>query len=280
MNVLMRGQICSCQLTVAYIDVTDVITKARKIFNLSNLSALALSRVVLPCVYLCGNLKNERDKVTLSAVTDGVAGKIIAIGDGDLKVKCSIDNSSLEINGSVEESLKQSVMGGRITLIKSMGLKTAYTGSAEIENGDLLTDFCNYFSLSEQQPTKIVLLDNQESDGRVEKYRAVFVRALPFAENGLLDKAEQTIKENLELFREKDEKALYDLFDVEEDYINEPTHKCDCSRKLVSKVLMTLGYEEIITMLEEMGEIELVCPFCLKKYKFNKEPIDKLFNVK
>ena len=42
-------------------------------------------------------------------------------------------------------------------------------------------------------------------------------------------------------------------------------------------MLMTLGKDELDSIIKEHGHIEVGCQFCDKKYNFLKEDIDNLF---
>ena len=48
---------------------------------------------------------------------------------------------------------------------------------------------------------------------------------------------------------------------------------CDCSRQRLEQVLMTIGKKELKQIIEEDGQAELQCHFCLKKYIFNRDEL-------
>ena len=52
--------------------------------------------------------------------------------------------------------------------------------------------------------------------------------------------------------------------------------ECDCSRERIEQVLMTIGREDLQEIIEEDGQAELQCHFCLKKYQFNKEELQEI----
>ena len=51
-----------------------------------------------------------------------------------------------------------------------------------------------------------------------------------------------------------------------------PRFACTCSRDRVASMLVSLGSEEVESILEERGSIEVGCDFCGKQYEF--DPID------
>ncbi|MEE0516955.1 MAG: Hsp33 family molecular chaperone HslO, partial [Anaerovoracaceae bacterium] len=65
-------------------------------------------------------------------------------------------------------------------------------------------------------------------------------------------------------------------FAVEELEIRNMDWNCDCSFERLEKVLMTIGEKDLKEIIEEDGEAELVCQFCLEKYKFDKAHLEKI----
>ena len=63
---------------------------------------------------------------------------------------------------------------------------------------------------------------------------------------------------------------------LEELEIRNMDWKCDCSEERLAKVLMTIGKKDLKEIIEEDNEAELVCQFCLKKYKFDKAHLERI----
>ena len=53
---------------------------------------------------------------------------------------------------------------------------------------------------------------------------------------------------------------------------------CNCDRKRIEKVLVSLGKEEMKDMIEEGREIEVNCQFCNRHYQFSVEELKKLYH--
>ena len=51
---------------------------------------------------------------------------------------------------------------------------------------------------------------------------------------------------------------------------------CDCSMERLEKALMTIGVKDLKEIIEEDGRAEMVCQFCLKKYNFDKEHLERI----
>lgn len=56
-----------------------------------------------------------------------------------------------------------------------------------------------------------------------------------------------------------------------------PKFSCTCSRERVSRMLESLGQAEVESVLEERGEVEVVCEFCGAHYRFDAVDAGALF---
>ena len=53
-------------------------------------------------------------------------------------------------------------------------------------------------------------------------------------------------------------------------------YRCDCSVERMERAIMSLGKSEIQNMIDETGDAELVCHFCNKAYRFDREQLSEL----
>jgi molecular chaperone Hsp33 len=54
--------------------------------------------------------------------------------------------------------------------------------------------------------------------------------------------------------------------------------RCKCSRERVEQTLISLGQEELESMLAEEGKAEVVCHFCNEAYSFNASQLERLIS--
>lgn len=57
----------------------------------------------------------------------------------------------------------------------------------------------------------------------------------------------------------------------------EPRFQCTCSRRRSGRMLLSLGREEVDSILAERGDVEIVCDFCNARYAFDAVDIGQLF---
>ena len=285
MNKLYKTLIFDGQLSLSVLDTTEMVNDAIRIHNLTPLTAATLGRALTICTFMSSNLKNEKDKLSVTISGDGVGGKITVCGNGELAMRGAIDNPNadlplrsdgkLDVGGCVGKN-------GRITVIRSMGLKDPYSGSCRLVSGEIAEDFTAYYALSEQQPTAIALGVKIGVDLKCVGAGGVIIQAMPGAEEENIAKAEEIISKLSSLstiIEEKSAEGLIKEFfgDITYDEYH-PEYKCLCSREYIEKVLISLGKEEIDDIIKKEGKIEVGCQFCDKKYTFNKEQAEKLFD--
>lgn len=284
MNKLYKTLIFDNQLTVSVLETTDMVNQAIKIHKLSPLSAAALGRTLTVCTFMSSELKSDRDKLSVTVAGDGVGGKITVCGNGNLDMRGYIDNPFAEL--PLRKDGKLDVGGcvgkhGRITVVKSMGLKEPYSGSSELITGEIAEDFTAYYAYSHQIPTAIALGVKIGKDCTCIGAGGVIIQALPFASDSALAKAEEImgkLKSISTLIQNGGaEGIICDFFgDIKyEKYY--PKYNCLCDRKNIEQVLVSLGKAELYDIIQKEGKIKVDCQFCDKIYEFDKEDVDNLF---
>ncbi len=284
MNKLYKTLIFDNQLTVSVLETTDMVNQAIKIHKLSPLSAATLGRTLTVCTFMSSELKSDRDKLSVTVAGDGVGGKITVCGNGNLDMRGYIDNPFAEL--PLRQDGKLDVGGcvgkhGRITVVKSMGLKEPYSGSSELITGEIAEDFTAYYAYSHQIPTAIALGVKIGKDCTCVGAGGVIIQALPFASDSALSQAEEIMGrlKNLSTLIQNGgaEGIIRDFFgDIKyEKYY--PKYNCLCDRKNIEQVLISLGKAELYDIIQKEGKIKVDCQFCDKIYEFDKEDVDKLF---
>ncbi|MBR2869931.1 MAG: Hsp33 family molecular chaperone HslO, partial [Clostridia bacterium] len=170
---------------------------------------------------------------------------------------------------------------GRITVIKSMGLKDPYSGSCELVSGEIAEDFTAYYVFSEQQPTAIALGVKIGKDGTCIGAGGVIIQAFPGASDDALIKGEEIVNSlsNLSTIIEEHgaEYVLNEYFKGMEYTEYNPKYQCLCSREYLEKILISLGKDELNDIIEKDGKISVVCEFCRTQYEFDKKDVERFF---
>ena len=154
-----------------------------------------------------------------------------------------------------------------------------YQGIVGLEGGSLARALEHYFAQSEQLETRLWLaadrnqaagmllqkLPNREGGDADTWYRAVHL-------GSTLTRVELLslpVREILRRLYHEDDIRLFDRQPL--------SFRCSCSRERVEAVLRMLGREEIVSILEERGDIEVDCEFCGARYAFDRVDAAQLF---
>ena len=284
MNKLLKTIVFENDITLSVLDTTDMVNEAIRIHNLTPVAAAALGRTLTICTFMSSNLKNQKDKLSVTIKGDGAGGKIVVCGNGDLEMRGFIDNPQVDLPLRPDGKLNVGACvgkNGRLTVVRSMGLKEPYTGSSELITGEIAEDFTAYFAFSEQQPTAMALGVKIGTDGKCVGAGGVIVQALPNASDNSLFLAEEIVKDcaNVSTLIEEHgaEWIVKELFFADKYQEYTPQYKCHCSREYIEKVLISLGKNQLEDIIEKEGDIKVNCEFCDKIYTFNKDDVQGFF---
>ena len=275
---------------------TQLVQEALNIHNTTPVATAALGRVLTGAGMMGLMLKNERDKLTLIFKGDGPARQILATADGKGNVKGYIADPGVDL--PLKENGKLDVGGaigrGELTVVKDLGLKEPYVGTVSLVSGEIAEDLTSYYYISEQQNTAISLGVKIERDYSVGCAGGMIVQLLPDASEDsvaalekiigdmepittLIDRVEDSgADESLRLLLKEIFGRIPEEFAIEELEIKNMDWNCDCSFERLEKILMTIGERDLKEIIEEDGEAELVCQFCLKKYHFDKDHLMRI----
>ena len=279
---------------------TQMAEKARQIHGTTPLASAGLGRVLTAAGLMGIMLKNPEDRLTLQFKGDGPAKQILASADGSGSVKGYIANPDVDL--PLTKAGKLDVGGslgiGELKVIKDLGMKEPYIGAIALVNGEIAEDLTAYFFISEQQNTSVALGVRVERDYTVGAAGGMIIQMLPGANENAVSALETMIgkmpplttvihklqQESAGKTQEHMLEALLDeLFrDMPEEFRPQAldtrtiSWNCDCNRPRLEKALMSIGEKDLREIMEEDGKAELQCQFCLKKYNFDRQDLEKM----
>ena len=267
----------------------DIVERARTIHSLLPMGTAALGRALLGASMMGDMLKEERGAVTLQIKGGGPLGTILAVSDFEGNVRGYVQNPQVDIIEKHQGKLDVGAAvgtDGTLTVIKDIGLKEPYVGSIGLFSGEIADDLAMYFVESEQIPTACALGVLVGTDQSVTSAGGYIIQLLPGASDEIIDKIEAGVRRlgpvsaALEsgLDGEGLLKAVLSDFDVTILEKHPVSYKCYCSRSRVSRALISMGREEMTSLIEEQGKAELTCQFCDKVYHFSRDELQALLD--
>jgi molecular chaperone Hsp33 len=205
-----------------------------------------------------------------------------AEGDGAISVSGDIN---LHIRGYVDGTCCNSLKGGTLTVIKDDGFYRPFTGTCEIKCDDVSEIIMQYFHQSEQIPTAVSVGVNIGEDGMCRSAGGVIMQLLPDTSQENMDKAENAMQ-NFVKAADVVEKfgadgIITNFFgsEINKDglYLSYPDYICNCSRQKIKNILLTMGKSQLMSIINEQGDVCVHCHYCNTDYRFVKEDIEELF---
>jgi len=289
MTYLIRGIDKDITFRFFAVDTTQVVEKAREYHQSSPVATAALGRLLTAGLMVGATLKNQEDKVTLRVNGGGPLGTLIVTANNEGHVKGYVANPKAEVPIRSDGKLDVgSVVGqdGMLQMIKDMGLKEPYSGSSPLVSGEIGDDLASYYFFSEQQPTVVGVGVLVDKDRTVKSAGGFMLQLMPNLNDDEIKKIEGTIGqiEGISNYFEKEEdietivKQLLPDFELTITEKTPVAYKCDCSRKRMEEVLISLGEQELEEILKMENKAEISCHFCNKKYLFGENELRSMLD--
>lgn len=287
-DYIVRAAAAGAQIRAFACTTKGVTEAARQAHDTSPVVTAALGRLLAAGAMMGSMLKGEEDVLTLQVKGDGPIGGILVTADskGSVKGYANVPDVILPANQKGKLDVAGAVGRGTLRVIRDMGLKEPYVGQTLLQTSEIAEDLTYYFATSEQVPSSVGLGVLMERDNTVRQAGGFILQLMPFAEEAAVARLEQNLARITSVTALLDagntpERMLELLLEGLEPEILEtmPTaFSCNCDRKRIEKVLVSLGKEEMKDMIEESREIEVNCQFCNRHYQFSVEELKKLYH--
>ncbi len=208
-------------------------------------------------------------------------------GSGPVKllvVECTSDQTmratakwdkDVELPGGFREL----VGSGRFVItIAPIDLAQTYQGVVDLTGEGVSAVLEHYMATSEQLETRLWLASD------AERATGMLLQRVPHRgrDDDGWNRAVilgETVKRD-ELLELDAREVIRRLFHEEDVRLFEPrivSFRCSCSRDRVVNMLRMLGREEVQSILEERGSVEVGCDFCNRKYTFDPVDAEQIF---
>ncbi len=277
----------------------DTAETARMAHDLSPVAAAALGRTLTASAMMAVMMKGDDDLVTLQIRGDGpmkgltVTANAPEPDSGLVKVKGYALVPDIILPAKVHEGPSGAVSkldvggalgNGTLYVIKDLGLKDPYVGQVELVTGEIAEDIAYYYAVSEQVPSAVGLGVLMEKNNTVKHAGGFMIQLMPGADEKIISDLESRLSSMPTVTTLLDEgltasdmlSMILEGYDVEFTDENPVKFSCNCNRERVQKALISLGKEELSSMIKEGKDIEMKCSFCNKAYTFSPDEMRTL----
>ena len=284
---IVRAITADGRVKAAAITGRDLVERARNIHTLLPVATAALGRTLMAASLMGDAMKIDGSSLTLQIKGGGPLGTILAVSDEAGNVRGYVQNPHVELMEKAPGKLDVGrAVGetGSLTVIKDLGMKEPYVGTIDLLSGEIADDIAAYFVESEQIPTACALGVLVGTDQSVTSAGGYLIQLLPGAGEDIITKIEAGVQrvgsvshalegglDGAGLLR-----AVLSDFDLEILETHPVEYRCYCSRDRVTRALISMGREELSSLIREQGQAELTCQFCDQIYRYSKEDLEEI----
>ena len=284
-DYLLKAVACDEHVRVYICSSTALVEEARQRFDLWPTAAAALGRTLSVGSMMGSMLKSDKEQLTIRINGGGPIGTVLvdAYCDGHVRGFVSDPHVHYQYNDTGKLAVGIAVgKEGTLEVIKDLGMKENWSGTVELQSGEIGDDFAYYFTVSEQTPSAVSVGVLVDTDNHIISAGGLIVQMMPDATEDDSRKCEEVLgrlQPMSTLIRDKDslEEILHEMFDdVKILSSQDICFKCHCSKATMKRVLTTLSKEERMKMIEEDHGCEITCDFCNERYHFSEEELRDL----
>lgn len=287
-DYLVRGIAYDGQVRAFATNTTETVGEAQRRHNTWPVVSAALGRSMTASVMMGAMLKGD-DKITVKIEGNGPIGPMVIDADakGDVRGFVTNPHVHFELNEQGKLDVRAGVGSqGALTVVKDLGLRDMFSGQTPIVSGEIAEDFTYYFASSEQVPSSVGLGVLVNPDNTILAAGGFIIQLMPGCDEETIEAIEKRLS-SIEPVSKMIEKG-YSPEQILEAVLGEGNvqilssmpvqFQCQCSKERFGAAIISLGIGEIQEMIDEDGQAEAQCHFCLEKYHFDKNELEGFVN--
>lgn len=287
-DYIVRGMAANGQIRAFAALTKDTVETARQAHDTSPVATAALGRLLTAGGMMGAMMKGEQDVLTLQIKAGGPLQGITVTADSQGNVKGYVGNPQviLPANEKGKLDVAFAVGPGFLNVIKDMGMKEPYSGQTMLQTCEIAEDLTYYFATSEQVPSSVGLGVLMGRENTVRQAGGFIVQLMPFAEEAVISQLEDNLKGITSVTGLLDEgntpeqllERLLGNLNLELSDTLPVRFCCNCSKTRVEKALISIGRQELKSMIQEGKPVELNCHFCNTNYQFSIEELKDILH--
>lgn len=285
-DYIIRATAAQGQIRAFAATTKELVEKAREAHNTSPVVTAALGRLLTVAGMMGIMMKGKDDLLTIKIQCDGpVKGlTVTANAAGEVKGFAYEPQVILPSNANGKLDVGGALGLGVLSVIQDVGLKEPYVGQTILVTGEIAEDLTYYYATSEQTPSSVALGVLMNKNNTVKQAGGFIIQLLPGASEEIISDLEKRL-ENMEPMTtmldqgktpEMILEALLGARDLEILDKQPTSFTCNCSVGKVEKALISVGRQELQSMIDDGETVEVNCDFCNTRYGFSKEQLKEL----
>ncbi|WP_338787873.1 Hsp33 family molecular chaperone HslO [Metabacillus sp. FJAT-53654] len=286
MDYLIKALAYNGQVRAYAAKTTETISEAQKRHQTWPTASAALGRAMTAGVMMGSMLKGNA-KLTIKVEGGGPIGAILVDSNSKGEVRGYVTNpqTHFELNNKGKLDVARAVgTEGNLTIVKDLGLKDHFSGQVPIVSGELGEDFTYYLVTSEQIPSSVGVGVLVNPDNTILASGGFIIQLLPGTDDETITKIEERLSK-IDPISKLIQRGLTPE-EILEEVLGQGNVKilekqpvkfqCQCSKERIENAVVSLGEEEIQSMIDEEGQAEAQCHFCNEVYLLTREDLEEL----
>uniref|UniRef100_A0A7C6EDU1 33 kDa chaperonin n=1 Tax=candidate division WOR-3 bacterium TaxID=2052148 RepID=A0A7C6EDU1_UNCW3 len=286
-DYLIKATIANKRVLAIIAQTTNLVEESRQRHHTLPTATAALGRT-LTLVGLLSAQLTEKQSLSIQIIGSGPLQEIYAQTDWQGNVRGYVKRPfiDLELNPLGKLDIEKAVGKGMIYVIKDLGLKEPFRGSAPLITGGIAKDLAYYFFLSEQKPSAVaagvyinsknqveaaggfIIQPTLDTDIEVVEDLEKNIRSLPMPSALILAKIPP--EEILRLIAGNLDYAIFETMPLR--------YKCRCNRAKCLAAIAALGKDIIGEMIARNRTVKVQCDFCARRYNISLPVLKKLYS--
>ena len=285
-DYLLRAVAADGKIRAFAATTRNTVEEARRRHNTSPVMTAALGRLLTAGAMMGSMMKSERDRLTLKINGDGPAKSLTVVADnrGHVKGYAEVPQVMLHANEKGKLDVAGALGIGVLTVTKDLGLKEPYVGTSILVTSEIAEDITYYYATSEQTPSAVALGVLMNRENTVRQAGGFILQLMPGVDDETITLLEKRIGEIESITSLLDEGLAPEqiLERVLEGFGLEILEKmpvdfyCDCSKQKIRGAIVSLGREDLESLIEDRQPVEAHCDYCNTSYLFEVEEIEEI----
>ena len=285
MDTIIKALARNGSIRIFVADTTELVREAASRHQCYPTAAAALGRSMSAGALLAAFLKGEDEKVTIQINGNGPLGTIMVDANKKGDIRGFVANPEVHFIHPISGKLDVGrAVGhdGTLRVIRDLSLRTDFTGTVQLQTGEIAEDFAYYFTLSEQTPSAVSLGVLIDVNSEVKASGALMIQMMPEASEEDILTAENVVANLRPISTMIDEgmtpeSIAKQLFDDTILLESKPLRfACTCRKERMADALKTLEQDELASMIDKDHGCEITCHFCNTTYHFSEKDLSEL----
>ena len=256
------------------VDCTQTVREVFRRHELKNHSADLVAKAMVGAFFLAGMVKEETT-VGIQLEGEGPIERVMAYSDRYGKMRAMAKHT--QVYSPNDPTL--GIGTGYFKVTRWGGIKKIHYSATKLFPVSFELNLLRHITDSDQLLSFLAIYT-------CDNTRGMFFQELPDTTYEMMKSLEKKIsqihQDNSTLFEGK----LEDIIARLENLLNSkltilekgnPEFYCGCSLEKIKQVVIALGKEEALSILQERGQIQIICEFCKQEYNLDPEEVNLLF---